>query len=210
MHDRIDEPVGEFICQVSTQDGVSSIFCDATVQAFEFQQGNSYFNFDSFHESLNATWDPLTRQVTSYHLTSSNGEDWQAVPQDGQLVLTVQDAVHPADSPDLADLPSGTLLPLEWFFRLTSLDFASGGAYQVGYAWPSRWDPQKETSTIVLEALPLSVGKPEDVQVPAGDYTAYPLQIGDSFKAWYQVDFPAFPVRIQDEVFDYLLLSPPG
>ena len=203
MRNRMDEPVGQMICQVQPEAGGISLFCDATVQAFEFTQAQSYFKFDAFHRTITARWDAATLELQSARLVDEPGQQWQA--ERGSAGLTLSAANGAEAQP--AVIPDGALLPFEMFFRLAYLPRGGPSAVQARVVSPSMWDETTQTSHVSQETVAIYILPPETLNLPAGEYPAVPAHIGAFLAAWYTQNEPSFPVKMSDEVFDYLLLA---
>lgn len=203
MRNRIDEPVGQMICQVQAGSNEITLFCDATVQVFEFTQDQSYFKFAAFHRTVTASWDRATLELLSARVFDEPGQEWQAERSATGLALR---AANNAEAQPVA-LTDGALLPFEMFFRLAYLPLENPQTVQAVVVSPSVWDENSRTSRVNQETMAVSILPAETLNLPAGDYTAVPVHIGSILAAWYTQDKPVFPVKMQDDVFNYLLLA---
>jgi hypothetical protein len=73
--------------------------------------------------------------------------------------------------------------------------------------WPARWDNSKQTAVTAQEAVVIDVQAAQSLNLPAGDLTAAPVKIGAELAAWYADSGAHIPVKMLDNIFDYLLLA---
>ncbi len=204
LRNRIDEPVGQMICTLGGADERIDLFCDTTVQAFELTVGNSYYASGDMHRTLTAVWDARSLALlAAQEQTDPGGGGWQAERrEDSSLVLNV-DA-----SANAYPVPEGALLPAEVYFRLMNLPWESAlGRYQAVFVWPSRWDAGQQASIVAQETLSIQILPAENLALPFGDVNAVPVKIGADLAAWYAPAEPHIPVKLQDAMYDYLLLA---
>lgn len=76
-----------------------------------------------------------------------------------------------------------------WPWQLAALPFAAGGSYDATLVYPQRYDQDLERSVLTTTDVAVIVGGAEPLMVPAGDYLAWRVSVGED-TAWYDVDPP--------------------
>jgi membrane protease YdiL (CAAX protease family) len=204
LRNRLDEPVGQMICTFSADAAQINLFCDTTIEAFEIQVGNSYYASGNLQRTLTAAWEVHSLNLLQAQMkTNPIGGGWQLERgDDGGLVLS-------GDSLDgLYPVAEGALLPDTAAFQLIFLPWqAQPAQYTAQMIWPARWDNSKQAAVTAQEAVVIDVQAAQSLNLPAGDLTAAPVKIGAELAAWYADSGAHIPVKMQDNIFDYLLLA---
>ena len=202
-----DELIGTASCQFSS--GVDSIqlMCQRSSEAFEVQTGNSYFSSLAGSTEMEAQWKKSDLAIISLKQidkTESFSNQWEIRPinDESRVIVTNSRGFE-----EQFDFPSNTLVTEEWPFRLMGLPFDTQNTWISAYLEPFGWREKSQDNGPVLKTNFLIQSSKETIKVPAGEFETWKVQLMNGQAAWYTVDSPHIPVKIQGNVFDFYLLE---
>ncbi len=132
-------------------------------------------------------------RTDTYYLHSTNGS----------MRITENDT---SDGITTTVVPAGTLMPGEWPWRLTALEFSELATWRVDLV-TLHTDGTALLSASAAERPILQVQGAEPIAVPAGNYIAWKVTLGDQ-TAWYDADAPHMLLRYDDGVTSLRLAKP--
>jgi len=204
IRNRADEVIGEAHCQ-RFQEEAYNLNCTFSHQkAYELRQGSSYFQDGVHEEQLSAQWDANSLVLLAWQ-NDLIGDDFENI-----AVLTVVGdssmlQVKSAGAEEMSlDIPSESLLPSEWAWRVSALAFEDGLVYQVIRAYPLKWSQEDERSQPQTEVLTLHVVGQETITALAGEFSVWKVKLGDE-TAWYAVDSPHDLIQYDNGMSIYTL-----
>ncbi|MCE5258344.1 MAG: CPBP family intramembrane metalloprotease [Chloroflexi bacterium] len=136
--------------------------------------------------------------------TPSRTDTYYLHSTDGNLRMTENDT---SDGITTTIVSAGTFIPGEWPWRLTALEFSELAAWRVDLV-----TLQADGSTVIsadsaTERPILQVQGAEPLAVPAGNYIAWKVTLGDQ-TAWYDADAPHTLLRYDDGTHSLRLAKP--
>jgi hypothetical protein len=156
---------------------------------------------------LDVSWKKEDLSLTGLVLSNRSEtyeSGWTIAPQDGQLIITLTNQAE--TSAQLAFDP-GVLSAEEWPFRLMGLPFDSEQAWRTSYLVPATWREKTQDSGPVLRNDIVLHSQPESLQVPAGNFETWKVQLSNGQSAWYSQELPHIPVKIDGDIFIYTLMQ---
>ena len=207
MRHKGDEIIGKASCQISTDNEIIFLECQRTSGAFEVQVGNSYFSSLAGSTDLKVNW--KKEDLSLIYLQQDNQTDVFSnqiliEPDRETFIATMMNSQGFEEQ--IAFTPQ-TLVTEEWAYQLMGLPFETQNTWIATYLEPFGWRPETEDNGPVLKQNFLIKSQKEKIQVPAGDFDTWKVQLMDGQAAWYTVSIPHIPVKIQGDVFDYYLID---
>ncbi len=198
LRDVLRETVGQAEAQISPQGSGYQVQVATHQQAFEARQGASFYKSDAYEYRATATWARDGLQLTSAEETRE-GQDYRVAVSrlSGEEALKLQVTESTTSTLDLV-LPTDALLEGEWPWRLSAMNLGVGLARMATLASPGQsGEPVQEVYVIVRGAEPLAV--------PAGNYIAWKVTVGDACTAWYDSSAPYTLLRYDRAGVSYVL-----
>ena len=210
----LDQPVGTETCTLSPAGSFVDLACSGSHQAYQVEYRGGTF-MGGAGKSLNKfRWDRQTLGL----ITSETVYEWDSGPQparsevtreSGRLILTGTDSHN---QPHRLVLPEKFLLDGEWPFRLSALAFDHFKSGTTLIAWPSHYVGKINSDQPITHPADLRLHAPEPVNVPAGDFQAYRVELtitgtDERQTAWYDVNEPHTLVKYDNSFETYQLVS---
>jgi hypothetical protein len=184
-----DEVVGSATCALGRDGDRATAACELTNEAYEVQVARSFWAAGagerSFEASYNAAGMTLVA-LTDQHTFDGGALRVEVAPEGESLQMRVAGAPVGEST---STVPPTALIAGLWPWQLSALPFSAGGTYSVTLVYPQRWDETLERSVLTITGEAVVVGGAEPVSVPAGDFLAWKVRLGDD-TAWYAVEPP--------------------
>ena len=201
------EPIGFAECQWHTSEFSLNLSCQKEYKAFEFQGGNSFFSSAALNSRLTVEWEPEQLNLSSLieeNITELYTSSWQTESSGDALILHVQ--TQDSEIDPFSFSPT-TLVQEEWAWRLMGLSFANLKHGSVEYLSPLTWREQTQDSGPLLEKERLLITGPENIQVPAGEFSAWKVSLSNGETAWYATEEEHQLLRFDSNMVNYLLVE---
>lgn len=198
--------VGEAQVDLNQQDQQWLLDVQVQRSAFEAQQGSSYFKQDSLATSALYTYSTTGLGLISANATLTETQRLRTLTLQsggGGLLLQVNDTTT---STQQVQIPGNSLFWGEWPWRLTALRFSTLASWKVDLAGPSRPAQNSPELGPGVDALLLQVFGAEPLAVPAGNFIAWRVTLGQQ-TVWYDTDSPHTLLRYDDGIVSYRLIS---
>jgi membrane protease YdiL (CAAX protease family) len=196
-----DEVVGTGECVLEPGETLSELTCFSQVGAYEVQQGSSFYSSAGGQRTDTLRWQTADGRMLSgstvLELTDgSYGSEmrWET-GQDGiEIWRQVQgeDAVSdflPFDHAPLADSAGLILAPDNtWAWQLAGLKLEQSNSGDVVRFNPYTWRSETGDQGPAAERRRVSVSGQEQVETPAGEFTAWKVTSGSAEAAWYDMN----------------------
>lgn len=200
-----DEVVGEAQCSLQQLNLAVTLDCTRMNEAFELQVNNSFFSSLAMETILHVVWNQ--EDLSIYQLEQINQAEnflsrFEILPEsDGSVLSVTQNG-----STQAQDFDPNTLFEDEWAWRLMATPFQDNLILQTSYLEPLMWREETKDSGPVLQktSFLMVMGK-EQVDVPAGSFEAWKVNLNNSLTAWYAVEEPHFLIKFDSRMFDYAL-----
>jgi uncharacterized protein len=204
LRDIEDVTVGE--AQVDLTRHEQEWLLDVRVQrnAFEARQPGSYFKQDAMQSTAQYSYTYPGLELVSARASLSETLRQQEFTLSGKssgLLLQVTDSTTATQN---VLLPADSLFYGEWPWRLTALSFSSLASWSVVLGAPSRPSTNGPELGAGADAQILQVFGAEPVAVPAGNFIAWRVTLGQQ-TAWYDIDAPHILLRYDDGIVSYRL-----
>jgi hypothetical protein len=199
------EPIGFAECQWHTSELSLNLSCQKEYDAFEVQIGNSFFSSADLNSRLTVEWKPeqlnlsslIQENITEFYTTS-----WQTEKSGDELVLNVQ--TKDSEIEPFSFSPT-TLVQEEWAWRLMGTSFTNLQNASIEYLTPMTWREETQDNGPLLKKERILITGPENIQVPAGEFSAWKVSLSNGETAWYSVDQPTILLRFDANMVNYLL-----
>lgn len=202
-----EETIGFAECQWHTSELTLNLSCLLEHDAFEIQLDNSFFSSADLKSRLTVEWDSehlslssLSQENSSEFYTSS----WRTEKSGNDLILYAQ-------SQDTKYEPFSfsptTLVQEEWAWRLMGLTFTNFKNLPVEYLSPMTWRAETQDYGQLINHKRILVLGPENIQVPAGEFQAWKVSLGQGETAWYAYEVPHTLLRFDSRMINYLLME---
>jgi membrane protease YdiL (CAAX protease family) len=204
LRDINEVKVGAATVDLSRQDQAWLLSVEEQRSAFEAQQGGSYFKQSSLASSARYTYNlsgTMLISATASLSETTRQREFTLQPTANGLLLQVTDTTT---STQEVTIPQDVLFSGEWPWRLTGLKFTSLAAWKVdvgGASRPGQNGPERGPGA---DAQTLLVFGVEPLAVPAGNYIAWRVTLGQQ-TAWYDADAPHTLLRYDDGIVSYRL-----
>lgn len=185
----LDEPVGRAECRRSLEPDTYLLECDIEQQAYEAELPGSFFSNETFEATRSIRWDRESMNLREARFErQGEGQSLTVLvdPQDDQMVMTVTSG---GEAPQRVTLPADGLIEGEWPWRVAADNLSIAQADQVTLGIPLEWSEAEGASRPTVVEGTLLVLTAEPLAVPAGNFIAYRVTIGDE-TAWYDSDKP--------------------
>lgn len=203
LHNAADESVGDAECSLRL-DGLNyALNCVVRQDAFELEIPGSYYKTDAYLGRMHVEWPALDLQPAIY-AQSRSGAQLEHLVELAQFPGGRQLIVEQGGALEAIELPEDALLPDEWAWRFSSLEFGLGNVYNTSLTHPSRWDEVSSTSRPQVVDATVVVSSGEPIAVPAGDFLAWKV-IVEQATAWYDVESPHTLLRYDDGFISWRL-----
>ncbi len=196
-------PVGEAICRIEPiQDG-AVMHCDKNNEAFEYSTGNSIYSSQDVVSQVDVTWgeDMLPLQISSEYQFDNGKENWSVEPYEDQMRITVNSFNTLGET---LVFPQNALVEEESPWRLSGMKFQSG-IYTIQLLSPLTWREEQKNTGPVMSESKIVVSGPEDIQTPAGEFSAWRVMLLNGETGWYAVETPHHLIRYEGRMFNYVL-----
>ncbi len=200
------EPVGAATCTLERDGDRAAAGCDLAHEAFEVQLPSSYWADAARERSFSASYDAGDMSLLALSdetLVNGNSEKIEATPDGDGLLLHVT-ATDSGESS--VNIPTSALIDGLWPWQLSATPFTAGGTYSVTLAYPQRWDDSLQRQVVTVTDEAVVVGGVEPVSVPAGDFLAWKVTVGDD-TAWYAAEPPHTLVQYDGGMLTWRLKS---
>jgi len=201
------EIIGKAFCQLSSDNELIFLKCQRSNDAFEIQVGNSYYNSLAGSTDLNVHWkkDGLSLIYLQQDNQTEVFSNQILIEPDGETFIAT--ILNSQGFEEQIKITPQTLVTEEWAYRLMGLSFESQSTWIATYLEPFAWRTETEDNGPVLKQNFLIQSQKEKIQVPAGNFDTWKVQLMDGQTAWYTDSTPHIPVKIQGDVLDYYLLD---
>lgn len=200
------EPVGSATCELRRDGDRATASCDLAHEAFEVQLPTGYWANASAERSFTASYNAgdMALQALSDATSYEDSTVSVAVTPGGDDLLLHVTSTHGGESS--AGLTGSALIDELWPWQLSALPFTAGGTFSVTLAYPQRWDESLQRTVVTVTDEAVLVGGAEPVSVPAGDFLAWKVTVGDD-AAWYAAEPPYTLVQHDGGLLTWRLAS---
>lgn len=199
------DKIGESICQWHQGEENSTLSCNWEYEGFEYKTESSYFSSPDNLTSLSVEWQTNNLQLVSLNQRNYNDEfetNWQVKKIDAELQLSIQTENIAQES---ISFSPQTLIQEEWGWRLMGLTFDLDKTFPVDYLIPLTWREPTQDSGPLLKKELITITGPESIIVPAGEFQAWKVSLGNGQAAWYSVEQPSILLRFDSNMVNYFL-----
>lgn len=183
------ETVGNATCELAQAAETATLSCLLHHEPFEVRIGASIWAGGDFTRRFSASYDRADMTLVALDDVHEYGDSGHVVTvaeaEDGLLLAVTGETVGESRAP----ISPTALIDELWPWQLAALPFAAGGSYEATLVYPQRYDQGLEQSVLTTTDVAVVVGGTEPLTVPAGDYLAWRVTVGED-TAWYDVDWP--------------------
>ncbi len=200
------EPVGAATCELGRDDTQAHVGCELANRAFEFRAGNSFWSSMAAERTFDAAYNAADMALISLADSQRFGSESVSVDVhngDENLRLHVASSISGASTTDIT--PDALVHDL-WPWQLSALPFTAGAAYDATLVYPERWDNDLKRNVLTVTEEAVLVGGAEPVSVPAGDFLAWKVTVGNQ-TAWYSVEPPYILVQYEGSILTWRLAA---
>ncbi len=208
----VDDPVGQAQCTLTPEGSQIALLCRSAHHAYDVGTSHGRFIGGEGEIVAEGRWQRDTgvvlRGETAQKFQWHSRTHWTF---DGlQFVVIQQENDKPEKSYVLPLDASGVEPPFVlaarvWPWTLTTLPFVADYAAGAYIFHPYTWRQATQDSGPQARLVLVTVTGQEEVNTPAGTFTAWKVQVGDRETAWYTVDAPHILVKYFDGVETWLL-----
>jgi membrane protease YdiL (CAAX protease family) len=212
----LEEVVGEGECTLSAGDPLE-ITCYSEVKAYKVQRGNSYYESSGGRRVDSAHWSASSGQMLDGITTLDLVTGFQSVRSwtlDGQgFAIQVEDENAPEPNLNLAlnETPlagNASLLATNeyfWPWQLAGMPMEQGANGRVVIFSPFTWREKTRDNGPQARAEIVNVVEIENVDTPAGSFSAWRVDLGTRATAWYDAADPRRVVKFFNGVETWYL-----
>ena len=210
----LSQPVGTETCTVSPGEKFVDLTCAGTHQAYQVEYRGGTFMGGGGNSRNEFRWDRQTLGLIGSETVFEWDDGLQparsgVTRQGDQLVLTGTDSHN---QPHELVLPAQFILDGEWPFRLSALAFGQFRSGATLIAWPAHYVGKINSDQPLTHPASLKVLSPELVNVSAGNFQAYRVELSitgtdERQIAWYDVNEPHTLVKYDNSFETYQLIS---
>lgn len=191
--------VGEAVCRVGPRGQEVELVCESRTEAYEVQVGKSYYQSSGGERTDTLRWRPDGGQLVSgaidlRNVTGYTTETlWALGAETVDVQVSVDGEVEQSSSVPLSEaLPPGQEgLPVvqgyTFAWQLAGMPLEEGAAGNVLVLEPSTWRQATQDFGPALETKLVSVAGAEEIETPAGVFTAWKATLGLERTTWYAV-----------------------
>jgi membrane protease YdiL (CAAX protease family) len=218
MRNPLDQPAGRVDCQLMPEDSTFTLDCHIQTEAFEVRVGNSTYYSGGTDERHLFRWaaDDMrlieAETISDLTWTGGDGQSHERVtvtPAGDELSLSYMredDPTRQVTSRQITFSPE-TLFSGDWLWRLAAMPFQSYYGAQAQMAYSSVWSEEDQSNVSAVRPVAILVVAREPITVPAGDFTAWRVEVVGEGVAWYDVQPPHTLLRYEGRVVSWVLIS---
>lgn len=204
VRNALDERVGQAECQIAPTGGPYAFDCRSNINAFQVETANSFYQSGNYEFHLSFQWAREDLALVGGETTAVNDgrlQETTLTSTAGTITLTVAENGQVQRLP----LPEAALMPDEWAWRLMALPFDLNLNQKAMLVYPSFWDAATQTNRPATKEIIIVVAGAEPLELPAGNFIAWRVKVGEYWTAWYDVNAPHTLLKYDAGFATYLL-----
>ncbi len=204
VRNALDERVGQAECKIAPTGGQYAFNCQSDIKAFQVETANSFYQSGDYEFHLSFRWAREDLSLVGGETTAVNDgrlQETMLTSSAGTITLNVAEDGQLQSLP----LPEDALMPDEWAWRLMALPFDLTLNQKAMLVYPSFWDAETQTNRPATKAIVILVAGTEPLELPAGNFIAWRVKVGQYWTAWYDVNAPHTLLKYDAGFATYLL-----
>lgn len=189
IRNAVGDLVGQARCGITPAKSDYELECRTNIKAFRLELPGSFYQSGDYDVQLSMQWSGDDLSLIggrTYAVNDGSLQKTSLTSSAGKVKLEVQES----GKTQTLVLPDNALMPDEWAWRFMALPFDLKLNQKAMYIHPSIWDEETQTYGPAAEEFSVTVTGSEPLALPAGNFIAWRVRVGNSWTAWYDVNPP--------------------